>query len=74
MGYTPQPSENKEVYFNEYCDSCKHNGLPDTEDPCNWCLTNTTNLYSHKPVNYEEGDKKCQKSDSLHSDSVSELP
>lgn len=48
----------KEVYFNEYCPTCKHkkveNGLWYEDDPCNECLDNPTNLYSHKPVNYEE--------------------
>lgn len=45
---------NKEVYFHEYCKTCKHKEVKNTEDPCNECLSNPTNLYSHKPVKYEE--------------------
>lgn len=44
----------KEVYFNKYCKDCKHINVDDDEDPCNECLTNSVNLYSHKPVNFEE--------------------
>ena len=38
-------NEEKEVYFDQYCKSCKHHGLEESKDPCN------TN--SHKPMNYE---------------------
>lgn len=44
----------KEVYFYEYCKTCKYAELKDDEEPCNECLTNPTNTYSHKPVNYKE--------------------
>lgn len=44
----------KEVYFHDYCKSCKHLTLSEEEDPCDECLENTVNLYSHKPVKYEE--------------------
>ena len=44
----------KEVYFDEYCKKCKHCELEDLEDPCNECLTSPVNLYSHKPVKFEE--------------------
>ena len=44
----------KEVYFHEYCKSCKYKDLKDTEDPCNKCLGEPANLYSHKPVKYKE--------------------
>lgn len=49
----------KEVYFNEYCKTCKHETLEETKDPCNACLDEPTNLYSHKPVCWEakEGTK-----------------
>lgn len=48
----------KEVYFDKYCETCKHKDVPMTEDPCDECLSNPTNTYSHKPVNLEgkEGD------------------
>lgn len=41
----------KEVYFDQYCVTCKHK---DTDDPCDECLHNPVNLYSHKPVNWEK--------------------
>lgn len=44
----------KEVYFHEYCKLCKYKDLKDTEDPCNECLSEPANLYSHKPVKYKE--------------------
>ena len=45
---------NKEVYFNEYCHKCKFKGTKETEDPCNECLAETTNEYSHKPVRFKD--------------------
>ena len=40
----------KEVYFHEYCKTCKYEETPEIEDPCN--------LYSHKPVNWKEKDEQ----------------
>ena len=42
------------VDFHKYCETCKHKGTKETEDPCNECLENPTNLYSQKPVKWEE--------------------
>lgn len=44
----------KEVYFGEYCQTCKYNKLKESEEPCDSCLSNTINLYSHKPVYWED--------------------
>lgn len=44
----------KEVYFGEYCSKCSHFDEPDYEDTCHDCLNEPVNLYSHKPVNWEE--------------------
>ena len=44
----------KEVYFYEYCKTCKYSELKGDEEPCNECLENPTNTYSHKPVNHKE--------------------
>lgn len=44
----------KEVFFADYCKSCKHCDKPESEDPCDDCLASPMNTYSHKPVNYEE--------------------
>ena len=47
-------SFHKEVYFHEYCTKCKHALSDPHSEPCNECLDNPTNLYSHKPVKFEE--------------------
>lgn len=44
----------KEVWFNEYCRSCKFGDKGEDEDPCYDCLTEPVNLYSHKPVEWDE--------------------
>lgn len=44
----------KEVYFGEYCKNCKYLEKKENEDPCDECLENPVNLYSHKPINYKE--------------------
>lgn len=49
-----QPNEMKEVRFDLYCPKCVHKDLTEEEDPCDICLTETTNLHSEKPVCYEE--------------------
>lgn len=42
----------KEVYFDKYCLTCKYEDYDESkpESPCCECLTETVNLYSHKPV------------------------
>lgn len=44
----------KEVYFDQYCKKCKHYDIPEDEDPCDECLCESVNLYSHKPVKFED--------------------
>lgn len=44
----------KHVEFFEHCRKCVHSKKEETEEPCNECLTHTVNLYSHRPVNFEE--------------------
>lgn len=46
--------EYKEVYFDEYCKSCKYEKEPETDNPCAECLDEPSNLHSHKPVRWEE--------------------
>ena len=48
---------NKEVRFDQYCQNCKHHNKNEDEEPCDECLSNPTNLYSHKPINFEEKEK-----------------
>lgn len=56
MSSTQQPSEYKEVYFDQYCEKCKYKDLSEESDECNACLEEPANLYSHKPVGFEEAD------------------
>ena len=49
--------EYKEVYFHEYCKTCKYEDVDDIEDPCNECLSEPANLHSHKPVKYVPKEK-----------------
>lgn len=46
----------KEVYYHDYCYSCKYRATDENDDPCDECLSNPVNLASHKPVNYVEGE------------------
>ena len=57
----------KEVYFHEYCKTCQFADVKETEEPCNECLTNPVNDYSHKPVKYIE-DKRRVKQGGDHDD------
>lgn len=58
-----------EVYFDQYCKSCKHIKLSEDEEPCCNCLADAVNAYTHKPTKYEEGSStgkvknKCCKGD-----------
>lgn len=42
----------KEVYFNEYCVSCKHYIKSEDDEPCCNCLINPVNINSHKPIDW----------------------
>lgn len=44
----------KEVYFGQYCNTCKHKNLKETDDPCDECLNEPTNVNSHKPTRWED--------------------
>lgn len=50
------PIEDKEVYFHEYCKTCKYLELNENEEPCDTCLDNSTNVESHKPVEWKPKD------------------
>lgn len=41
------------VEFSKYCDTCKHAEKDSSEDPCEECLTNATNVYTDRPVKWE---------------------
>ena len=44
----------KEVFFWQYCKTCKHEKTKESEDPCHNCLNSPSNVHSHKPINWEE--------------------
>lgn len=48
----------KEVYFDEYCSTCKHEALAGHEEPCTSCLERPYNYDSHKPFFWEEDESK----------------
>ena len=48
----------KIVEFDKYCSTCEHKDISEQEYPCNECLSNPTNTYSRKPVNYKKETKE----------------
>lgn len=48
----------KEVYFDQYCGSCKHRDDPNDSEVCNDCLYEPARIDTHKPLNYEEGNSR----------------
>lgn len=44
----------KEVYFDQYCKTCKNRDLDEDKEQCSDCLNEPVNQNSHKPVKYEE--------------------
>lgn len=44
----------KFVNFDEYCKMCRHHDKPEDIEPCDECLIEPANQYSHKPVKWEE--------------------
>ena len=51
-------SVDKIVMFHLYCGTCKYKNVKETDEPCNECLTNTTNVYSHVPTKYDDGKQR----------------
>ena len=48
----------KEVYFHKYCKKCKHEKVPEKDEPCNECMGEATNSNTHRPVRYEPKESK----------------
>lgn len=46
--------DHREVNFYKYCPLCKYSELNSTDEPCDECLGYPENMYSEKPVKYEE--------------------
>ena len=38
----------KEVYFDQYCKTCRYEKRSEDKDPCFDCLNEPVNVYSHK--------------------------
>lgn len=47
----------REVYFGEYCKTCKYEKTPEVEMPCNECLDYPVNLYTNRPINWKEKER-----------------
>lgn len=47
----------KIVLFDQYCPTCKHKDLDENKEPCEECLSNPINLYSHRPIKWEEAEE-----------------
>lgn len=43
----------KEVWYFQYCPTCKHLKEDQAEDTCHYCLETPARENSHKPINYE---------------------
>lgn len=53
-------AETREVYFDKYCQTCKHKDVEEKELPCRDCLYEPYNYDSHKPRKWESADGKSQ--------------
>ena len=47
----------KEVYFDNFCAQCQYKDNAENESPCDECLSEPVNEYSHKPVKFIMRDK-----------------
>ena len=47
----------KEVHFDEYCNKCEYEKQTENKEPCDRCLEECKNLYSHKPVYFKQKEK-----------------
>lgn len=56
-----EQAQNKIVDFYKYCKTCAFREVVESEEPCNECLTQPVNLYSHKPVKWKEGNERIRK-------------
>ena len=43
----------KKIVDFTYCKQCKHTNLKDTQDPCNYCMTQNYNDNAEYPVCYD---------------------
>ena len=45
------------VEFDKFCPKCKHYKKLESEEPCWECLNEPYNLYTNRPVKFEEEEK-----------------
>lgn len=50
-------NDEKEVIFGDYCKKCVYKDLSDQEEPCFECIAEPTNLWTHRPIKFEEDPK-----------------
>lgn len=46
----------KEVYYDQYCKTCRFEKIPEDDENCDYCLDHPVNEHSHKPVNWKPKD------------------
>lgn len=46
--------DEKEVYYNLYCKSCKNEKVAEDVEPCHDCLNEPARVDTHKPLKWEE--------------------
>ena len=44
----------KIVEYDKYCEKCEYSKLQENEEPCDSCLLEPVNAFSHKPVKFKE--------------------
>ena len=44
----------KIVEYEKYCEKCEYSKLQENEEPCDSCLLEPVNVFSHKPVKFKE--------------------
>ena len=49
-------NNNKLIFFEKYCPTCKYEDVEETNDPCNECLFCPVRENTHKPDKWEEKD------------------
>lgn len=47
----------KEVYFDQFCSECEYKENAENEKPCDECLAEPVNEYSHKPIKFKGKEK-----------------
>lgn len=50
----------KIVRFDEYCSTCKHYNVDETEEPCNTCLETKAREGTRAPEKYEANEKRAK--------------